>query len=234
MKKKKEESVEEKPKEPKQPLWTRYQVHWHFPMNLCAQVPNNLELVDDWVNGRKSSVRPPNGKTIQEIQAEVAETLLNEPTDEELKSKVWLTFQRVDGGLVMGGRTVRAHFKDCGRVVGKSYVGKVQGESMLGWKVANGIYVEEYWIPILRNGEKVTDPDGYMDKTVRSMTRSGPISALKRFDYVCNVQMKFTLKVLAGLNQNDIETIMQYGAIHGYAGERSEGEGRYVYQIEKI
>jgi hypothetical protein len=152
-----------------------------------------------------------------------------------MERKVWLGFQTYNGGLVMRGATVRAHFKDCARVVNAMYVGKIEKEKSLQWKIVNGLYLpsEEYWIPILKDGQPIRDADGYMDKSVHTMTRSGPINALKRIDFVTGVTLTFTLKLLCGIRLSDVEIIMQYGSEHGYAGERSDGEGKYVYEIHE-
>jgi len=216
-------------------LWTRLQVTWEFPGRLCGSVPKDKELIKNWLEARKPDAVPPNARTIEEVQAEVAGTLANEESDESIEQRTWLTFQRVDDALVMRGATIRSHFKDCARIVGRMFVGKVQGESGLGWKITNGLYCEEYWVPILRpDGQPALQIDGSMDKTVHAQTRQGPISALKRIDFLTNVRMVFTLKLLCGLKVSDVETIMAYGSVHGYAGERSDGEGRYTYSIEKL
>ena len=215
-------------------LWTRMKVTWYFPGKLCGSVPKDKELIRGWLEARKPDATPPNARTIEEVQAEVANTLMDAETNAQVEQRAWLGFQGIDGNLVMRGATVRSHFKECARVVGKMYVGKVQGESSLGWKITNGLYVEDYWIPIVRDGKPISAPDGSMDKTVHAQTPRGPISALKRIDFVANVQMVFTLKLLCGLKVSDIDIVQQYGSIHGYAGERSDAEGRYVYTMEPL
>lgn len=214
-------------------LWTAHRVQWSFDGKLCGQTPKNVEMVNSWLMARRPEATPPQARSIPEIQAEVAASMANEETVEEVEQRSWLGFQAQNGQLVMRGATVRAHLKDCARIISKMYVGKVKGESTLGWKIVNGLYVKEYWVPILRDGIPVTVPDGYMDKAVHVQTRQGPMNALKRIDFLQGVTMTFTLQLLCGLKHSDIETIMQYGAIHGYAGERSEAEGRYVYEFEE-
>jgi hypothetical protein len=213
-------------------LWTTHRITWEFPGKLCGSVPKNPEMVESWLNARRPGTVPPSARSITEIQSEVAASMVNDETtsNEDLEKRSWLGFQAPDGGLVMRGSTVRAHFKDCARIVNAMFIGKLEKEKSLGWKVTNGLYVEEYWVPIVRYGIKVQVPDGSMDKAVHTMTRSGPINALKRIDFVSNVSLTFTLRLLCGLQMKDIETIMEYGAIHGYAGERSDGEGRYIFE----
>ena len=217
-------------------LWMQYQVTWEFPGNLFSSTPKNPDLIEPWLQARKPKAIPPNARSIDQVQAEVVSTMLVEPeTLEEQEKRVSLGFQYVEGAIHQRGATVRAHMKDCARIVGKMFVGKVKGEAMLGWKITNGLYVNEYWIPVTRpDGTPITQPDGNQELMVHAMGPTGPVNALKQVDYVTNVKMVFTINLLCGLHQTDLETIMQYGAMHGYAGERSMGEGRYVYTIEKL
>ena len=111
-------------KEKKQ-LWTTYRVTWTFPGNLFASVPKNPDLIEPWLQSRTPRATPPNSRSIQQVQEEVVATMLEEaPSIEEETKKVSLGFQYVDGQLCQRGATVRAHLKDCARIVGKQYVGK--------------------------------------------------------------------------------------------------------------
>ena len=216
-------------------LWTQYQVTWEFHGNLFSSVPKNDEVVEDWLNSRKPKARPPDSRTIQEIQEEVVSTMLKEETLDEVEERISLGFQFDGTSLVVRGDTIRAHLKECAKTVGQSFVGKIEKEPMLGLKFTRGVYVKEYWLPIQRlNGDLATEPDGIADVFVHAQSRSGPVNALKKIDFVSQVQLHFTLMALTGIALSDIETVMQYGAIHGYAGERSRAEGRYVFTVQKI
>ena len=220
-------------KEAKQ-LWSSYRVTWTFPGNLFGSVPKRTELVAGWLEARKPKATPANSRSIPEIQEEVVSTLLEEDTPEEGAVRVALGFQSIDGSLVMRGATVRAHLKECARVVNTMYVGKIEKERSLQWKIVNGLYVDEYWIHIMRDGQEVMSPTGSKELLVHAMTPRGPISSIKVVDFVSNVHLTFTMKLLCGVRIADVETIMQYGSVHGYAGERSMGEGRYLYAIEAL
>lgn len=215
----------------KKALWTNYSVIWRFHERLCGQTPLDPEMIANWLDARKPTVKPPGAKSIEQIQAEIAEGLASAELPEDIEERVSLGFRRSNGELVMSGHTIRAHFKDCARIVSKQFVGKVEGESTLGWKVTNGLYTVESLIPILRDGKPLRESDGVLEKAVHAMTPRGPRNSLKRFEYVQNVEMRFTLQVLCGIRRSDLETIMQYGAVHGYAGERSEQEGRYTFEL---
>lgn len=219
-------------------LWTDYKVVWTFEENLCGQTPKDPDLVKGWVDARKARVRPPGGKSIDEIQEEVLQSL-SDPgqTNEEMVERTILGFQTNKEGYVMRGATVRSHLKECARIISKAYIGKVKGETSLGWRLTQQLYIGESWIPILRpDGIQATQADDFIDRAIHavSMPSGQPINALKRIEYVSDVHMIFTMKIMGKLALSDIELVMQYGAVHGYAGERSMGEGRYTFTIERI
>lgn len=215
-------------------MWTEYQVSWLFLTQLCGSVPADPAIVEAWLSARKPKVKPPGGKSITAIQEEVFATL-GEP--EEDRPQI-LTFQRIDGMLCLRAATVRAHIKDCARVLSAQYIGKIQGERTYATRVINGVYHDEaqYWLPILRvDGTSITKPDGTRDKAIHVRgPRGEPLNSLKTFEYVQQPRVDFKLKVLGkSVSANDLEVLFTYGGVHGYGGERGDGEGRYTSTIEQ-
>jgi hypothetical protein len=219
-------------------MWTRYEVRWEFMTDLCASVPANPDMLRKWLEARKPSVRPPDAKSIEDIAAEVAETIL-EP-DEEAPSL--LVFQRINGGLVMRASTIRAHIKDCASVLSSLYVGKIEREKSFSVKVKNAVYwpPDKYWIPILtQDGQPVTEASGVLERAIHVNTPMGQRSAIKHFEFVSDAVMVFPLLVMTQpsgkgvVSEADLKTIMTYGGVHGYGGERSLDGGRYVFTISQ-
>lgn len=215
------------------PLWSLYDVRLDFTTKLCSSVPENPELIKKWLDSRKPRVRPPGGKSIDELNDEVLASL-GEPAEETSM----LVFQRNNGSLVVRANTLRAHMKDCARVISSYYTGKVEGEKSFAAKVKNCAYPDEalYWVPILRpEGSPITEHDGVHEKPIHvTDARGRPMNALKVFQYVYPARIDFVLKVLGGvLPLRDLETLFIFGGTHGYAGERSDGEGRYRFQIKE-
>jgi hypothetical protein len=216
-------------------VWTLFRVRWEFLTRLCGSVPADPEIVAKWLEARQPAVKAAGAKSITEINEEVLASLEASPAESEFSV---LQFQRQAGALVMRYGTVRAHLKDCARVLSAHYVGRIQGERAFSTRVINGVYLDEgaYWVPILRpDGSAVTKADGFMDKAVHVRgPRGEPLNALKRIEYVDPPSMmEFTVKVLGkSVTESDLHTLMEYGGTHGYAGERSDGEGRYSFTIE--
>ncbi len=209
-------------------LWTCYQVTFSFIDRLCGSVPANPDLTKAWLENRTPTVKPAGGRD------EVAETLLKG----EQQETTLLCFQRADGQLVMRAGTVKAHIKDCARVISAQAVGKIKGERSFATKVINGVYQDEkqYWLPLLRqNGDPVTEADDTDQKAIHFKLPDGRmLNAIKVFEYINQPVLRFRLKVLGNSpNQEDIEMLFNYGGVHGYGGERGDGEGRYEYKLEK-
>lgn len=215
-------------------IWTTFRVQWDGLTSLCGSVPADPEITRAWLEARAPSVRAPGARTINEINEEVFATLAEgEPNEGSL-----LVFQRVAGTVVMRAATVRAHLKDCARVISAQYVARIKGERAFSTRVINGVYLDPrvYWLPVLRpDGSAVTAADGERDKAIHVRTPQGaPMNAIKRFEYVEPWRLDFTLQVLGkSVGRDDLEILMQYGGVHGYAGERGDGEGRYAATISE-
>jgi len=220
-------------------MWTRYEVEWRFVTKLCGSLPADPELQRKWLESRKPKVRPPDSKSIDEIAEEVAAST-PDVIDEERGLYV---FQRQEGGLVLRMATIRAHIKDCARVLSSLYIGRIEKEKSFAVKVLNSVYYpkEVYWTSVLSQGDaqQVKAPTGQYDKPIHVKTMQGERSALKTFEFVEGAMLRFPLEILTQpsgkqvISQDDLETIMDYGGTHGYGGERSDGEGRYEFKLTR-
>lgn len=238
------------------PLWAIYDVQMDFTVELCASVPGNPNIIDAWLKARMPKTKPPMGKTITEIQEEVFETLAN-PTEEPPISL--LVFQRIkagaekkpeDIGLVMRGGTIKAHLKDGSRIIAQNYMGRLEKEKSFSTKVINGLYLVEEelilrslddtiaqaYIPIYKqDGTRVLKADGNRDKAIHVRgPRGEQINALKNFEYILDARINFAIRVLGeSIQEEDLRILFEYGSVHGYAGERGDGAGRYIFTITK-
>lgn len=240
MPKTKEVEQTEEQAEPKEKvLWNYYRVTWNFLTILCGQTPEDPNIIKKWLEAREPKVKPAGAKSIEEINDEVMESVKQgdgEPDTEFSK----LVFQRnAEGFLSMRAATVKAHLKDCARVLSVQFVSKVKGERAFSTRVINGVYHDErtYFIPVRRSdGTLISGPDGHKEKPIHARGMRGePINAIKCFDYIENASMVFIIKVLGrSVTEKDLRLLFEYGGTHGYAGERSDGEGRYTYELERL
>ena len=220
-------------------IWGWFHIRWHFLCNICASTPANPEIIQAWLKARQPKVIPPGARSIEEINEEAMASIERGDDDIDAYDSM-LVFQRHHGHLVMRNGTIKAHIKDCSRVVSAQAVAKIEGERAFSTRSINGIYYDQrvYWTPLLRpGGHVITEADGAFDKPVHTRDRRGrPINALKRFEFVSPpCYMEFYLKVLSkSVPVSDLHKIFNYGGTHGYAGERSDGEGRYEYEFQEI
>jgi len=220
-------------------LWTEYRIRWEFLTSLCGSIPADPEVIKKWLATIEARVKPPGALSIQEINEEVLASI-ERGEGEPDQSYSLLVFQRHEGGLAMRAATVKAHMKDCARVLSAQFVGRIQGERAFSTRVLNGVYPDarQYWLPITRpDGTAIATADGERDKAIHVRgPRGEPLSALKRFEFIRPpAVLEFTLKVLGrSVSETDLHHLFSYGGTHGYAGERSDGEGRYDYTIERL
>lgn len=218
-------------------IWTNYRITWRFLTRLCGQTPADPDIISRWIATRAPENKPAaGGKTLQEINEEVLASLETEP--DEKKASV-LVFQRHEGQIVMRAATVRAHMKDCARQISSLYVGKIVGERSFAVRIINGLYHDEreYWLPVRQlDGTPMTETSGIYQKPVHVMSPQGPMNSIKAIEFIEPPSMiTFVVKVLGkAVSVSDMETLFSYGGVHGYAGERSDGEGRYEWDIEPL
>lgn len=218
-------------------MWTKYSVQFDFLTKLCASVPADQDLVKNWLEARKPKTKGPDNKSIDEMAQEVIESL---PVIDEPERGLHV-FQRHEGALVLRAATFRAHWKDCSRVMSRLWIGKVEGEKSFSVKVINAVYHDPavYWLPILsqETNKPITDPTGQYDKPIHAVTPRGVISALKTLEFIENARVIVPVLVLTPasgkpvVSMADLQSLFEYGGVHGYGGERSDGEGRYLVRI---
>lgn len=226
----KADTEEKKPK----PFWKMYQVHWQFTRKLVGSIPANQNVLEAFLKARSPNTQPAGGKSLQELKTAVEATLPEEGTYEEALKQHLTVFQRVDGVCCMRADTVRAHLKDCSRVLSAEYVGKIRGELSFAVRFIRCTYLDptQEWLPIVDNqGNPFPDPTGVKEKPIRTWNGS----ALKAFEYIEGAHLNFTIRILGGnFDAADLGSIMDYGGVHGYAGERGDGEGKYIYTIKEL
>ena len=219
-----------KKKAVKKGMWLRYQVELQMTGRFAASLPRTREEITAMLEQRMP-VNPPEDYTpIEELAEEVAAKVApaeGEEDHEEVKFG-WATFPKDDNGLYYEGRCVRGHLKDCATQVRGFLEPEVKA---LKAKVANKVYVVTDVIPL---GAK--EPAGTEARYVQVMTRMGPRSTIKYVEYLEKPELTFELKVFNDgvITPEILNTIFEYGSIHGMGQERSQGWGRYTFNITEL
>ena len=96
-------------------------------------------------------------------------------------------------------------------------------------KTAERLFVEKDHIFFYRDGKIIEKPDGHEERAIHVIGALGPRSALKRYDYVVEPEMKFHIRYLNdGLITLDlIDVFLEYAGWNGLGSDRSQGEGRF-------
>ena len=212
-------------------MYDYYAVKWTLTNELIAARPSDPEAI----------VKMLEQKGREDLAEEVINGVGGAP--EEPSKASHLVFQHNEGGLCMGGYTVKAHLKEAARIL-SPFMMTADGKKRIAnyrFKFANHCYVLDDVIPIMRDGSQVVDPDGVEIRTATVMTRKGPESIVKQHDYVLGAELQFTLRALRNVTPDEdivslqrLNVLMEYGSIHGYAGERSMGHGRYTHDMALI
>jgi len=217
-----------KQKAAKKGMWLRYQVELQMTGRFAASLPRTKEEIAAMLEQRMPATPPEDYTPIEELAVEVAAKVApTEGEDEEVKFG-WATFPKDDTGLYYEGRCIRGHLKDCATQVRGFLEPEVKA---LKAKVANKVYVVTDVIPL---GTK--EPAGTEARYVQVMTRMGPRSTIKYVEYLEKPELTFELKVFNDgvITPEILNTIFEYGSIHGMGQERSQGWGRYTFNITEL
>jgi len=210
-------------------MWKKYDVRLQMTGRFAASLPRTREDIKAMLEHRAPVKPPANYISLEELEQEVVDKVGaegEEVVEKDEEEYGWATFCRDDNGLYYEGRCIRGHLKDC---AGQLQVFlKVKG---LKAKVANKVYVETDKIYLDRR-----QPDGTELRYVQVMTRKGPRSAPKWIDYCEKPVLEFRLKVLDDgvIGRDILWAIFDYGSVHGLGQERSQGWGRYTWEMREV
>lgn len=229
------------------PLWKEYNVTLQMTGLFAASLPRTLEQIQKMLENRTPANPPPNYVPIEQLAQQVLGRVVLKPDvslaeaeegDEELTSEEkeklkfgWATFCQNDEGFYYEGRCIRGHLKDCANQVRNFFRNPKTGTPvpLKAW-VANKVYVMTEIIPL-----GVKEFSGTQQRFVQVMTNQGPRSTIKFIDYLEKPKLTFLLKVLNDgvITPEILDTIFNYGSVHGMGQERSQGWGRYTYIIKE-
>lgn len=217
-------------------LWREVDVTMTFTNRVMAGVPRDPDMIRPWLEARAASDASHSRRVAAGETPTAIETLVEEVTEEvadapDRGDQITLVFKREDGHLFVESYTIKAHLKDSCKVLGEDLL--KANVTALRSKVANRVYVHPEHIPILKNGQPVSDGDGFFQHPVHVVTMQGPRSSLKANEYVEGAELQFTLRVLRDRVVTDdlLRWLFEYGAEHGYGAERGLNYGKYAFTL---
>ena len=212
-------------------MWKKYEVKLNMTGRFAASLPKTIDEIKNMLKNRMPTNPPPNYVPIEDLADVIVEEVGAAPeseTEPEEAKYGWATFKRNDVGLYYEGRCIRGHLKDCANQIKDAIKPTI---TALKAKVSNKVYVMTEIIPL---GTK--DIAGTEQRFVQVMTRQGPRSTIKFIDYLEKPTLSFHLNVLDDgvITPTILNSIFEYGSVHGLGQERSQGWGRYTFTITEV
>ena len=188
--------------------WTSYKLTMEVE-RLYGGIPKNPTVIGSWLESR-GIINP----------ALVQETI---ESVEVAEDKFWNGFKQNGAGLYVEARQVKAMLKDAANVV-KTMV-EVKN---LKNKLADRLVVTPEHLSLRK-----AEPDGVLERAIHVETARGPRDALKRVDYVDNVKVSCTIRVLDDkvITENILRGCLEYAAEFGLGADRSQGGGRFTWTL---
>ena len=139
-----------------------------------------------------------------------------------------------NGGLILKGYHIKGFLKEAA----KALKDQVNLKSYLS-KVDTYVFVIEKNIPIMRDGQQIMEPDGYLERPLRCETAQGPRVALSKSEEILDPwYVDVTIRVVenAGtikssrIDMEMIEGFLDYGAMKGLLQWRNAGHGSFEWE----
>jgi hypothetical protein len=209
--------------------WTEYTATIRFRDRLVGGIPvipegtDRADAYEGWARG--AGIDP-------EDAADLATKLAADPdmpvTVEDVEGLA-TGFRSDDNGIYIEARQIKAMVREASQRLG--IIKQVRGSRQV---IQHDLHVRSATDP---NGQKIyldrMVADGTETRPISVITRQGPRTAIKRFDYVDQPEITFTIRVLAGGVGNGlipierIADIMELGCELGIGADRSQGEGTF-------
>jgi CRISPR/Cas system CSM-associated protein Csm4 (group 5 of RAMP superfamily) len=209
-------------------LYDVYRLKLRLVEKLAGGVPKNPDLIRSWVEASTGYK--------DEKSEELTEAALEQQID-TVSEKSWNGFFRDEQkGLYIEARCVKAMFKECASVL-RITTQKLGSKQIL----QHGFEVKS-----LDGGARIylgkQKPDGFDESPIHVVTPQGPRTAIKRVDYVENVDLEFEVWVLTTaaqekrhVGEDDLKRMLALGQENGLGADRSQGQGKFeVVEFEKV
>lgn len=217
----KEESTEA-PKSLKEGL-KKYHVKLHFTSPILGSAPSNRDVYRDYIATKKADQTPEGTATeVAMIPEEVVAT-----------GKTIFRVDPTNKSLLFLPHQIRGFLKESASAV--------TGKQLTAYKskIDKFVFVSPDRIPLMRDGQPITEPDTTCERPLKAMTAQGPRVSLLSSDQVNEgVDVEFDVVVLP-LGQKEITKELltswfEYGEFQGISQWRNGSYGRFQFTLEDI
>ena len=207
-------------------LFEEYMVELKIRERICGGIPISEDQIEGWLRGR--GLLPKEAATrAKKIREEVGE---EKYIEEESKSQ-WTTFKKDEHGIYLEPRQIRALIKESAFIL--ELTKNVRG---LRQRLQHGLVIKPDRIYLQRDGKNITEVDGQAEGPIHVMGPQGPRTALKRQDYVLAPTIKFQIRVVTPMDEEETKylTSERLRAVFewaedgiGLGASRSQDEGKF-------
>jgi len=221
-------------------LWKYFDVTIQLRNKIYGGIPKNPKMLEPFVRTSTGLSESALSDVVERTKVEMGMDKVTEAEMDKLCEFAWTGFKGGNGSgeqLYIEGRQIKAMAKESANVLKE--IMRITGFKS---KIAERVFIVEDKIFL-----GVDKPDGYDEGPVHAMTPQGPISALKRVDYVDKPTLKFTLRCLMAPIKQDagekdekgkvikrnlypedyIPILFEYAQENGIGADRSQEKGKF-------
>lgn len=207
-----------------------------FKDKLLAGLPARGDALDFWIAQKHMSE-----EDAKVFKTRIAAGLLTDDEREEITNTSRCIFERdAQGKLVVWHGNVKAMLREVFTTIGltQKAPGREKSNPSAGGKqvVQHMVHVSPLHIPVCRNGEQLSQPDGLFPKVKHIEDKAGRRSALGEYEYVLHGEMTFTVRWPAGwkkerdgsiFTEDEIKRVFACAQLDGLGASRSQGHGTF-------
>ena len=200
-------------------IYTAYGVTIAMREWICGGLPRNPDVIAAWVKSRT-------GHDDDITATQTAEAI--EALQERYTEACWNTFPGDDRGLYIWSRQIKAMLRESATMLG--IIKKKRGSKQViqhGFEIKGRDHAQRIYLG-------VTQPTGYVDKTIHVMTPQGPRDALVRVDYVERAKITFDVWIFKThasetrhIGEAELVDMLRFAQENGLGADRSQGHGKF-------
>lgn len=183
------------------------------------------DTYEAWARGQKVEDAPGYTETLPEALADDPDMPVAVATDEI--EGLATGFRSDDQGLYVEARQVKAMLRESAQRLG--LIKTTRG--------VRQVLQHDLHVRAVDGSQKirlgVTEPTGRDQRPISVVTRQGPRTTIKRFDYVSQPSFTFVVLLLADgigdglLDEGKLRDMLEFGGMIGLGADRSQGEGTF-------
>lgn len=200
---------------------------------------DRADVYEKWARGQGVEEAPEFEKPLHEVLAADPDMPVDVAVEEIVGPSTG--FRADEQGIYIEARQVKAMIREGAQRLG--YIQSVRGTRQV---IQHDVHVRAVGgrgqkLRFVRDGVALTEVDGMDSRPIAVVTRQGPRTTIKRFQYVEDCEISFDVLLLKGgvgdgiVQPEHLQRIFEFGGFLGLGADRSQGEGTFsVVLIEEI